>query len=349
MKNLNTILPFYDAITEQYRYREDVDVQPCLTVLNTTLIPWVIRREHSDGTTSNLTIKLYDLDGAEKETISNTLVTITTGTSYDHILYESAAITALSTGARYMVVTDAYPTPDKVYYSETFFVVSSVSTLLKFQFSNTTELSSIPANFVQIAYLNTVLKTPEYIREDTGEKRDGLVVKEKQVVMKSYVLRSIVATEYLIDALMLVPMMDEVKCTTQGGEVMIFDEARIKDPEWNPEALGSRAKVEIQLIKDVVIKKLNFKETGYSGGGGGTSMASLIRSGYGVTVLDDGVYTKSVTFTEAMPDANYTPYAYAYAVNGADVQVPYISNITALGFQITTLVACNVKWSAVKE
>jgi hypothetical protein len=348
MKNLNTILPFYDALTEQYRYREDSDVDPCLTVTDTGMIPFCIRRTHNDGTKANITIYVKDLTGTIKETLTgNSYLTITTGTAFDHILFSTGTSIspALSTGSRYLHIHDEGATTHKDWYSETFIVQNSVTTFLKFEFSNATELSNIPAAFLQIVYLNSTLKTPEYLREDTGDKRDGLIVKEKQVWMKSYTMRSILATEYLVDALMLTPMMDYNWVTTQSGEVMSFDEIRVKDPEWNAEAKGSRAKIELQLIKDVVVKKLSFKETGYGTGG---VMSATIKQGMGTTSYASPNYTYQVTFDTPLEDDQYTPAAYTSDTGAlGEVQIPMCSSILSTGFLITTTTACTVRWSAI--
>ena len=350
MKNLNTILPFYDAVTEQYRYRSDCDVQPCLSVLNTTFIPFCIRRTHSAGYTSNLTLYFYDLDGVLKDTVTGASagLTITSGTSYDHITYTGTALN-ITTGSRYLVVKDDYPAPDKLWHSETFTVVTSVTSLLKIEFYNTLELASICAAFHQIVYLTTNLKAPEYLREDTGDKRDGLLVKEKQVTMKAYIMHSLLAPEYLVDAMMLLPMMDYVTVTTQSGDALTFDEIQTVDPIWEEKSQGAMAHIQFKFIRDIVIKKLSFKETGYSNE---SNMTAIVKSGLGTTTADDDVFSLTVAFDEVMPDTNYTPAAHVIdSTTPLEPQVPIIpeANITVAGFKILTYIACSVRWSAVRE
>lgn len=353
MKNLNVVQPCYDAVTEQYNYREDIVKSPCNVYLYDTLIPIIIRRTHSAGTDANLTIYFYNDDGTAYSTASEAgtgLFTITTGTTYDYLILKTKWTTKLPAGSYYIKITDAYPSPDKDWFFERFSVVTTVSTLLKLEFSNNTQLANIAGTFSQTLYINNTLKTPEYIREDTGEKRDGLLVKEKQVLMKAYILREILATEYLIDALMLLPLMDNVTLTTQSGEVMTFDEIRVKaDPEWQADAYGSMAKLEILLIKDIVVKKLNFKETGYSGG----DMGAIIKtSPVAVNTSASGDYfTYQVVFDEDMPDTNYYANAKAltYGVEDINDEPAKCSNLTIHGFLITTVVECEVRWTAIKQ
>lgn len=345
MKNLSTILPFYEAIGEQYRYREDVESQPCLVALNTTFLPFCIRRTHSGGTTSNLTLLFYDLEGNLKDTVAGTVCSITSGSSYDYIIYDSGLLSpTLTTGSRYLVVKDDYPDPDKLWYSETFTVLTSVSTYLKLQFSNVYQHGNIPANFSQTLYINNTLKTPEYIREDTGDKRDGILIPEKQVLMKSYKFRVMMAAEYLVDALMMLPLMDTVILTTPAGDVLTFDEVRIPDPEWIEESYGSRAKIEVQLIRDIVIKKLSYKETGIST----NTMDAYIETGVGATTADGNSFSLTVTFDPDMPDTNYKPDAFAVD-SYLNVQLATFTDLNVNGMKIWTPVACTVRWSAIHE
>lgn len=348
MKNLNTVLPIYDAATEQYRYREDVEIAPCLVFKNNEIPPIIIRRTHSAGTDANLTIKFYTVVGSvsySNESGSGHF-TITTGAVYDYIVLTTLWDTHLANGTYYVEIVDAYPTPDKSWFTETFVITDTVATYMKLSFSNDTILAGVKASFTQYLYINNTLKTPEYLREDTGEKRDTVLVKEKQVVAKAYTTRVMTAAEYLVDVLMLLPLQDTVTLVDQASTSWTFDEVRVKDPEWLEDTYGSRAKVEIQFIDVVAIKKLNFKEVETSTGGG---MSAYIETGVGVTVADADVFTLTVTFGTNMPDTNYTPYVYALSVVGADVQIPYISNVAVSGFEITTNVACNVRWSAIHE
>lgn len=357
MKNLNTILPFYSAKTEQYRYREDVEKTPLLVVTNTTLIPFIVKRPHSTGALSYWAIIVYTLDDVEVMTIDvvPTGCVLETGVVYDYFEYTGTAfhgnpdLHVLPTGVYYLKVSDHFPNTPVHYYSETFTVLPSVSTFLKLEFHNDTVIDGIPIGFHQVCYIDATLKTPEYLREDTGDKRDGLVVREKQLIMKSYILRELLSTEYFVDALMLVPLMDWVWLTLQSGEVKTFKEIRIKDPEWNSEAYGALGKIELQFIESVVIKKLTYKETGYQEGG---DMSAIIKGGFGTTVyVSDSVYRLQVTFDTPFADTLYIPSVpMCYTTDmSAQMEFPRINpgNVQTTGFLIETARACNIRWTAI--
>ena len=351
-RNLPTVLPFYDSVSEQYRYRDDVDEPLCLVATSTSLLPIIIRTPHHAGLTEkDVTFDLYDTATNTKQdkyhwsghATTGFVIAITAGTTYDYVYHTPSTISnpALPTGSYYLVVKH----PDKTYYSETFNIVSSVSDCIKLDFANNTTISGIAPYFYQTVYLDSdsSIKTPEYIREDTGEKRNGILVKEKQVVIKSEMLRVLLAPEYLVDALMLLPLMDNVYVTPVGGSQTSYSEIRVKDPEWVESSNGTRARLDIQLLTLLSIKKLNFKEMGYT-----ETTEAIIKQGTGTTASTGGLYFLQVTFTEDMPDANYTP-AVPYCVGTAtpnNAEIPWMGNITKSGFVIYSLVACNVRWTA---
>jgi hypothetical protein len=351
-RNLPTAFPFYEAVTEQYRYRADVEEHHRLIVSSSSLLPFIIRATHHDGLTANdITIDLYDADTNTKLTAyhwhgvasNGFVIEISEGTSYDYIYHVPSAISSpeLPIGSFYMVVTH----PLATYYSEVFYIVSSLSDCIRVDFANNTTIAGIAPYFYQTLYLkDDSIKTPDYIREDTGEKRNGILVKEKQVVIKSEILRILLAPEYWVDALILLPLMDNVYVTPVGGLQTSYGEVKIKDPEWVESSNGTRAKLEIQLLTVVAIKKLNFKEMGYT-----ETTEAIIKQGVGVTASTGGLCFLQVTFTEEMPDTNYTP-SVPYCVSTAspnNAEVPWIGNILKTGFVIYSLIPCNVRWSAI--
>jgi hypothetical protein len=322
--------------------------------MNTTFIPFCIRRPHHDGDITTIELDLYDYATNTKQTSYHWhgdgfgLSAIITGTSYDYILYTAGATVAtpsLPTGMFYLVVKDT--TVAKSYYSETFAIVSSVSSLIRLEFSNTAIISNI-APFYQVVFLNNTLKVPEYLREDTGDKRNGILVKEKQVLIKSEKIQIPICPEYLVDALMLVPLMDNVYVTPPGGSQTSYSEVKAKDPEWSELAKGAYAKFELQLLTIMSIKKLNYKEMGYT-----ETTEAIIKQGSGLTLAVGDVFVYSVVFPEPMPDTLYTP-ACPYCVNAAlpnELEMPWIppGYVAVDGFKIYTTVACNVRWTAIHE
>lgn len=358
MKNLNTILPWYDTKAEQYRWREDVD-NDCMVICNpSTIVPWIIRRAHNTGTVANLIWRTY-FKSNDGELVNDSFaswitasveLTIVTGTSYDYIVFDGHALaSALPKGLFYFKLTDSADSKD--YYSETINVRdTSVVTengnpvFVRLQFSNDTQLSNILAAFVQWVYLDTNLKAPEWLREDTGDKRDGLMVFEKRVIAKVDVMHLSAVNEYMCDALMLLPMMDNVSVYIDSV-CYTWDEVQIKDPEWLDPLKGSMAKMEIRFVGDVVIKKLNFKEMGCncSDNTGGSGM---LKNGHGIGVEATGT---GATFTGTpFADTNYYLSILAIDALGNRVDCPVVLKATTL-FTFTPAANCTYTWMAVSS
>ena len=349
MKNLNTVFPFYDAVLEQYRYKKGIGAVPFILCATDKLVPFIIRRPHSAGTTANISVFVTPCNGGPSYEIhgDDFGLTITSGTSYDHIYYAGTSLPAdlpAQYGGYYLNVHDK--TSDKHWYSETFGVRSSMTGYLYVEFKNDIELGGIAAYFIQGIYIDTVMVAPIYIREDEGEKRDGLLVKEKQIKMKAKVIRWTMAPEYLTDALIRLDMQDYV-AFIENSETTTVLQVTVKDPEWTTESMGLYAKFEIELIYDVEIKKLNFKETGYSDPGG--NMAE-IRQGYGFTVADGDDFTLVVVFDEPVSSSLYSPGFYSQARYApTEVQWPKVVDGTQTenGFTVKTDIASFVAWTVI--
>lgn len=357
MKNLDTVFPFYDALTEQTRFRPGMDTVPFIIIPNDRMVPFVISREHSAGTVNDIVIRIIPCDGGDTiEMTGNDLgIVISQGPVYDDIYCVGHSFPSTideSAQGYYMEVEDGYPQTPKIWYSETFGIRTSLSGYLYLEFKTDYRLSRILPYFIQAMYIDQKLNYPEYTREDTGDTRDGVMVREKQVRTKADVLSFDIIPEYLADALTLLPMMDLVQLTTSDGQVKVYIAVTIKDPEPIKESYGLFAGLEVHLISGVVIKKLNFIEAGYythmSNVYGGTVSMGIIKADgpFISTINVDGEYEYEVIFDTPMPDANYTPVAFCQEITTGAKQDHEISDITANGFLITTLVACEIRWSA---
>jgi hypothetical protein len=359
-KNLNTILPFYDTKAEQNRWKEYVDTPTACQVIchTSTLVPFIIRRVHNTGTVANLLWHTYysanDVElvdpGMSPWITAATELTIVSGSTYDYIIFDGSPIfEALPKGQFYFKISDSAGAKD--WYSETVNVIDPTTLtpngnpyFLRLQFSNDTQISNINTAFIQWVYLDAGLKVPEFIREDTGEKRDGLMVFEKRVLMKSDILHLVTVPEFMVDALMLLPLMDNVSLYVISN-CYNYDEIQIKDPEWQESVKGSLAKLEIKLIGDVIIKKLNFKEMGCN--------CSALSGGSGLVKVSVGSATAEVPVTIMWSGTGMTGISYGISVvayNTENGNVKYtIGSVVREQMTITFFEDCYYRVTATEE
>ena len=352
MKNLDTVFPFYNSLDQQYRFRKGIDNAPLIVVSDEYLVPWAIRRTHTSGVIAQIELYFYPTDGSDPYQVHGTDagMAIVSGTTHDYIVFAGplpAALPHLPCGY-YMTVEDGYSS--ETWYSETFCVRAraTLNDYILLEFSNDTDLGYIPGKWKQEFYIDQDFRITEYIREDTGEKRDGILVPEKKVKITADTLFINQAPRYLLDALVLLPFFDNVALTDPFGDEYVYDEIRTKDPEWIQESYGHLAKFEIQLLSGVYIKKLNFKTTG------GTTVADEViikQSPEPVLTVKNGDHCEYyVLFDEPMPDANYTPLVFAMSTVEDQESAEWyeIKNMTAAGFLITTNIVCAIRWTAIR-
>jgi len=101
-------------------------------------------------------------------------------------------------------------------------------------------------------FLQTQLGKPEYPFEEEVTKRDGYSFIEKQISEKKYRF-SIIAPEYLIDAMRLIRLHDYTVIRDQQGRVYDADTFLIT-PTWQEQ--GDLAAVEAEFTADTVVKKI---------------------------------------------------------------------------------------------
>lgn len=275
MRNLDTIVTFYQTtdlnttFERQHRFRPDVDKETPLICFSDMLLPFVIRRLHTNGTSSDLDFWLSYYETSISQPMDNSLLFIVNAGYYDYILFYGDTALDVLEGRFMYCVKDKFPTTDILYYSETLeaFLPSARGLFTEILFCNTTKLNNIPAGFYQKVYIDNVFKCPDFIRKDTGDEVDGLIVYEKRIIQPVMVIKSMDTPEPLLHALVYLPIMDYVRVTENTGDVWFPQEVRFKEPEYPDVLKGGSAKVEMQFIKKTVIKKLTFSETEEETGG----------------------------------------------------------------------------------
>lgn len=255
-----SVLAWYNDITLQNHRKSYAfgNIYPLFTPDRTVLPFQLVRATRS----ASLTTLLFDKNGIQIADISAPM--IETGLQivpfsslgYDVIVYPGILPMAITTpeGIYYLQMSDGVQT----WYSELFTIVRNVSDYLKITWSDTENMeyeggqivySGIP--FKNVVYLCTELGKPEYVFEEEGEKRDGYFFPEKQISEKTYKF-TFLAPEYLIDALRIIRMSDNVTVEAKG---QTYDcDTFLITPKWQTQ--GDIASVEAEFECATVIKKI---------------------------------------------------------------------------------------------
>ncbi len=254
------VLAWYNDISLQNHRKSYAfgNVYPLFTPDRTVLPFQLVRSTRS----ASLTTLLFDKNGIQIADISAPM--IETGLQivpfpslgYDVIVYPGILPMAITTpeGIYYLQMSDGVQT----WYSELFTIVRNLSDCLKITWSDTENMeyeggqivySGIP--FKNVVYLCTELGKPEYVFEEEGEKRDGYFFPEKQISEKTYKF-TFLAPEYLIDALRIIRMSDNVIVEAKG---QTYDcDTFLITPKWQTQ--GDIASVEAEFECATVIKKI---------------------------------------------------------------------------------------------
>lgn len=127
---------------------------------------------------------------------------------------------------------------------------------LKIQWSNSCNLDSIyyVGGFSNLIYLDTELCAPDY-EEDLEEKEDynGNVYPVYQKTTKIYKFE-LMAPEYLVDALKLLPFHDSVTVSYTDGTFNGSAKNIKVDVEWDSDTNNCLAKVTVSFTGSVVKK-----------------------------------------------------------------------------------------------
>ena len=343
-KNLNTVFPFYQSLAEQNINKEYVDTDCALVCERNRLLPFQLRRLKDATGLTNVTLKIYD---AADDTIEQTLTpgtfldwgSISGDPTYDYLSYNGTLLSSnLSLGKTYYIIL--YDGTSS-WYSERFSVRAAMTDFMLLTFQFATPLNNMIPLYDFKLYINQVLKVPEYPRFDDAEEKDGIKIYRSQVMQKANIIRLLSIPEYLVDALMMLPMVDTISLALQNGDTIDIQQVDVEDPEFITENKGSTATFVIKLIEYTVIKKLNFTEMGCPSA---TAAATNIRQG--IANLTAGVQA-TIVFSSVLT-AGYTPSGKAQDALGNTVLFT-IADITTAGFKVTANADCTFYWTAVKE
>lgn len=264
-------MPFYTSLQRQ-NHRKDYGFGEvyALATPDKRLLPFQIIRDTRANAITQATLK--SLDGATSADILATLnatglrINRYEPQGYDVIIYPGVLPLTVDTpeGVYYVELYDGV---DR-FYSDVFSVVRSMEGFLKIEFWDESSLVfdngliDYSTTFKFNLYLKTQLGRPEYPFEEQVEDRDGYTFVEKQVSEKTFKF-NFVAPEYLLDAMRLIRMSDNV-IVYNKGEVYDVDTFLIS-PKW--EDGGYLASVEAEFQCDTVLKKIGGAVLAPSGGG----------------------------------------------------------------------------------
>lgn len=269
-----SVLPFYTDIRLQNHRRSFAygEIYPLITLTDTLLPFQIIRPRRENGIES---VKMYYKDGTLFADITQPM--IETGLrvmrtrpyhNVDTILYAGTLPMALDTpdGVFYVELSDGVQT----WYSEMFTVVQDVSGYVKIEWYDAEDLlmdgnigivytddDTVTPCFRNRVYLCTEIGKPEYTFSEEVNERDGYSFPEKQVSEKTYRC-TILAPEYLLDAMRFVRLSDFVRVTDQRGQTYNCD-TFLFTPTWQTQ--GDLASVEIEFQTNTAVKRIG---RGYS-------------------------------------------------------------------------------------
>jgi hypothetical protein len=275
---IKNVFRFYDQLAKQNRELDYVGGNTRTWQLLTDIyhVPAFQITIASDVTqASDVTVYLVNLSDDSETDISAyfTMAGLTTDdlyvqtfTSYNYLIYNrnQNLNTNLSLGGYYLKITSptAYPAGITNYYSEIFTVKSLTGDLIV-TYSDSADVDTIDytngdySQFENKLIVPTVLQRPEWIIEEEGtEDGEGNFLATFQRLVKRYKF-IFYAPEYILDALMLVPMCDTVTVVSENGETQeetltVEDNTFKVTPEWTD--TKGFAKVTCEFDVDAVIK-----------------------------------------------------------------------------------------------
>lgn len=273
MINNVSVLPFYSSIAKQHHRKAYAygKVYPLLSPLN-TILPTQIKIPRFESFNS-ITATIYKLDGTvayynAQSGWANVLAKRTAEVPgyglYIFNLNNMLSSTIKAEGQYYIrldlnIVLTSGGSQLKTYYSEVFTWANNLSSCLKLEYWDQVNLPifdyhiDYEAGFKNVVYLQTQLGKPEYPFEEEVIKRDGYDFPEKQISEKKFRF-TFLAPEYLIDALRLVRLHDNIEITNIDGEVYRANSFLISVAKWEDQ--GDLAVVEAEFECETIIKKI---------------------------------------------------------------------------------------------
>lgn len=264
LNNLN-ILPFYESLVEQSHNKEYAygTIYPLITPLNFILPFQIITTD-----TSITKVEIFDKNNTFVKDITSDMVdsglSLKVFSGFNTIKYIGGVVMpiSMSEGLYYLKITGN----SKVWYSELFSMTSSYIDCIKIQYWDNDNLEfpegeiDYSENFTFNLWACSQIGKPNYEFTEEVLNRDGYVYPVKQISEKTYRF-SFLAPEYLIDAMRIIRMSDNIIITSKG-QTYILD-SFLMSVNWQDD--GFLASVDIEFQCDTIVKKIG---KGYVPNGG---------------------------------------------------------------------------------
>ena len=247
-----SVLPFYTNIQLQNHRKSYAygDIYPLFTPAN-FILPFQIMRPTRNSTSIGW-VRLYDVKGKQVADITNRMretgLQVVRFPDYgiDVIVYPGTLSYSTNTndGIYYLSLYDGA----RIYYSEMFTVKNNI---LEDMICDSGIIVYKNPNFKNRLYFCAEIGKPEYTFEEDGDNRDGYYFFSKLLSEKTYKF-TILAPEYLCDAIRLIRMSDYIQITDRYNQVYSCDTFLIT-PEW--QGNGNLAVVDVEFETATVVKK----------------------------------------------------------------------------------------------
>lgn len=255
-----SVLPFYMSLSKQNHRKDYVygDIFQLFTP-DRKILPFQIIRESRIENIVGVHLINYStgvLVDITSQIIANGLtINRYESKGYDVIVYDGKLLLTSETpeGLYYLVLSDGVST----WYSEVYTVVRNTDSYLKIKYRDPVNLEfkdgvlDFSNNFYFELYLKTQVGKPEYEFDEQVDKRDGYQFIEKQISEKTYRF-NFLAPEYLLDAMRIIRMMEDVTIYSNGDTYTI--DQFLMTPKWQDG--GALAVVEVEFQCDTIIKKI---------------------------------------------------------------------------------------------
>ena len=186
--------------------------------------------------------------------------------------------------------------------------------MIRIQYSNSKRLAGIyyGDDLINSIYLDVNIGKPSFVYSEEGDEMpDGSFSRNYALIKKQYNIESYFM-EYMVDAISIIGMHDNIQVETESGQVFLVDEFTMSSPEW----IDGMAKVTLTFVvyseyssgcgeddicETIAAPIINYITYSYSGDGGIIMSCQYIEyvTDNGGTINDETSLYDTYAFLEA--------------------------------------------------